>query len=416
MSERVVLLSIPQLRQKDVSPGGLASLEAVSAKGAIAELVPAFPGLAASSFATLITGVGPYQHGLIGNTYFDRATRRLESPPLPDSALEAPRIWDRLRQAKPDAKTLLWFAPNSGGAQVEFSAGLDAAWSLATTPESLAQSLERTFGSFPRPGSAGEPPRLEATRWILKSAAVTIAAEKPDLAIVRIPYLGQVARRFGPDCREAGKAIRELDSILGPFLKSLPADTRTISITESVTTPVSEPIYPNRILRGLGLLALKTNDQKQLDIDLEKSAAFGLADHQICQLYINDAGQAATIAAAFSGAHAEGIATVAPGSRKAALGLDHSRSGDVVLISDPDRWFSSDWWRSPSEAPAGGGLLRGSPDPSQVKGSLGAPPPGPEYLGVIVASRPEILGETPQFSAREVTDLILRAMNVDIAQ
>ena len=77
MAERVVLLSIPQLHLRDVTPGALASLEALSARGGLAELVPAFPGLAASSFATLITGTGPYEHGLIGNTYFDRVARRV---------------------------------------------------------------------------------------------------------------------------------------------------------------------------------------------------------------------------------------------------------------------------------------------------------------------------------------------------
>jgi predicted AlkP superfamily pyrophosphatase or phosphodiesterase len=410
MAERAVLLSIPQLRHKDVSPGALASLESLSAKGEIAELVPAFPGLAASSFATLMTGTGPYQHGLIGNTYFDRARRALEPGPLPDSALQAPRLWERLRDVRPTAKTLLWFAPNSLGAAVEYNARIDGLWSLVAEPARLTEEMTRRFGPFPRPGPSGEPPRLEATSWILKSASAVIAAEKPDLAIVRVPYLGQVARRYGPDCREAGRAIRELEPVLSAFLKNLPPTTLTFAVTESVTTPVTEPIYPNRIMRGLGLLALHTIPGGGLDIDLEKSAAFAVADHQVCHLYVNDPSQAATIASAFSGSHAEGIATVAPGSRRATLGLEHSRAGDVVLISCPDRWFASDWWRGPSEAPPGGGVLGLSPVVSHVKGSLGAPPPSAEYLGVIVASQAGVLGRAPQIAARDVSGFVLRAL------
>ena len=132
MAERVVLLSIPQLRRRDVTPGCLASLDAVAAKGAISEMVPPFPGLAASSFATLTTGTGPYEHGLVGNTYFDREARRVVPGPLPDSAVQAPRVWDRLRAARPEARTLLWFGPNSRGAHVEISAGVDAEWQVET--------------------------------------------------------------------------------------------------------------------------------------------------------------------------------------------------------------------------------------------------------------------------------------------
>jgi predicted AlkP superfamily pyrophosphatase or phosphodiesterase len=410
MADRVVLLSIPQLRQRDVSPGALSSLDAVSAKGAIAELIPPFPGLAASSFATLITGTGPYQHGLIGNTYFDRSTRRIEFPPLPDSALEAPRIWDRLRESRPSARTLLWFAPNSHGATAELSAGVDATWSLQTSPAALSGNLIRQFGPFPKPAPSGEPPRLEATRWILKTAAEAISSEEPDLSIVRIPYLGQVARRFGPDCREAGKALRELDPVLSSFLKALPSNTLTLCVTESVTTPVSAPVFPNQILKDLGLIALNAGPGGGVDIDLERSAAFALADHQLCHVYINDSSQAATIASAFSGAHGDGIATVESSSRRAALGLDHARAGDVVMIASPDRWFSSDWWKNAREAPPGGGVLGASPQPAHVQGSLGAPPPGPEYLGIIVSSDASLLGDVPQFTARDVAESVLRSL------
>ncbi|MEO6810759.1 MAG: alkaline phosphatase family protein [Isosphaeraceae bacterium] len=416
MAERVVLLSIPQLRHKDVTPGALASLDRMAGRGALAELVPAFPGLAASSFATLMTGTGPYEHGLIGNSYYDRAEGRVRVGPLPDSVVQAPRLWDRLRAVKPGARSMLWFAPNFRGATVDLGAWVESDWQLATEPPALAKGLLDRFGPFPSPVSRGEPPRLEVSTWLLKAAAQVIADEQPTLAVVRVPYLGQVARRFGPDGREAGRAIRELESILAPFLATLDRATLTIAVTESVTTPVSGPIYPNRVLRGLGLLALKPDDKGGLAIDLGQSAAFALADHQVCHIYLNDPDQAATIASAFAGAHNDGVDTVAPGAARAGLGLDHPRAGDVVLVACPDRWFAPDWWLTAEEAPKSSGL--GSAlisfstdiplDPTHVKGSLGAPPPNADYLGVIVASQPNALGSMPQVSARDVAQLVLR--------
>lgn len=416
MTERIVLLSIPQLRRTDVTPGALASLDELAGRGSIVDLEPAFPGLAASSFATLVTGAGPFRHGIIGNTYFDRATRRVACPPLPDSANQAPKLWERLAAVRPGSRSMLWFNPNTRGARADLTAQLDADWNLEASTPGLARSLVDRFGPFPRPGpEPGEPPRMEATRWILRTAAQTIRAERPDLAIVRLPYLGQVARRFGPDGREANRAILELEGALAPFLADLPAGTLILAATESVTTPVSEPVAPNRILRGLGLLALTAAPGGGFDIDLERSAAFALADHQLCHIYLNDPSQAAAVASAFSGEHADGIAAVAPGDHRARLGLDHPRSGDVVLVSCPDRWFCGDWWTGPAERPREAACLSGLVptrphvpiDPAHVKGSLGAPSPDPSYLGVLVASTP-LEGEgRERLAARELADRIL---------
>lgn len=419
MAERVVLLVIPQLRQRDVTPGGLASLEELEGRGSICELVPAFPGLAAASFATLITGAAPSQHGLIGNTYFDRAACRVVPPPLRDSALEAPRVWQNLKAANPSSRALLWFAPNSLGADVEFNAWIDESGSLATEPAGLAGDLVARCGPLPAAFALkGREPRLEFTSWMLNGAGAVIASEKPDLAIVRIPYLGQVARRFGPDGREAGRAIRELEPLLAKFLQALPRGTCVLAVTESVATPVRAPIYPNQVLRNLGLLHVSKLASGGIDADLTGSDAFAVADHQICHVYLNDPTQAATVSAAFSGDSGDGVALVAPGSRRARLGMNHPRAGDVILVSEPDRWFSAEWWRGAPEAPtdrhAGSGLaslrLDIPVDSSLVRGSLGAPSPGSQFFGIMIASDRRIIGDRAEIAATEIAGVVQQAL------
>ena len=416
MAERIVLLSIPQLRARDVSPGGLASLEALACRGTLHELVPAFPGTAASSFATLVTGASPAEHGIVGDTYFDRASRRVAARPLPDADVQAPKLWERLRGVRPGATTLLWFAPNSQGAAVEVNGWVDGS-TPATRPEGLVEELVREFGPYPCP--SGEAPTPEATAWILRTAGAAIAAHPPDLAIVRVPYLGQVARRYGPDGRESGRAVRSLEGMLGAFLKGLPRESLVVAVTESITTPVSAPVFPNRILRDLGLLTLRSAEGGGMDICLEGSAAFALADHQVCHVYLNDPAQMGPVAAAFAGPRGDGIEQVASIGQRAALGLDHPRSGDIILIAAPDRWFAPDWWLAPGEAPrlasgthcglahaTAGGLLL---DPARVQGSLGAPVPGEEYLGVVIASGP-LPGLDPAagpLAARDLAALVL---------
>ena len=45
------------------------------------------------------------------------------------------------------------------------------------------------------------------------------------------------------------------------------------------------------------------------------------------------------------------MAQVLEGESRAAAGLDHPRSGDLVLVSDRDRWFCHDWWLDDAQAP-----------------------------------------------------------------
>ena len=116
--------------------------------------------------------MAPADHGIVGDTYYDRAAGRVAARPLPDSAVTAPKLWERLREARPGARTLLWFAPNSHGADVEIMAGVGRRARLSTRPEGLAARARLgEFGPYPVPESqGGEPPRLEAMAWILATA------------------------------------------------------------------------------------------------------------------------------------------------------------------------------------------------------------------------------------------------------
>jgi predicted AlkP superfamily pyrophosphatase or phosphodiesterase len=414
---RVVVVSIPQLRNRDVTPGALRSLESMVGRGGMADFTPAFPSLAAPSFATLVTGVGASRHGMVGDAYYDRIERHVAARPFPDSAVQAPKLWEHLHASRPGSRSLSWFTPNLAGAAIDLAAWVDPAAGLLTQPPELANALANRFGPypFPRQDPTGEPLHLAATAWILRTAAATIAAERPDLALVRVPYLGQVARRYGPDGREAGRAVRELEPVLAPFLAAVSTDALTVVVSESVSTPVTGPVYPNRILRRLGLVSLEPAPGGGSNIDIARSAGFAVADHQVCQIYLNDSAQAATVAATFSGPRADGVATVACGAHRAALGLDHPRAGDIVLVARADRWFAPNWWDTHSERPARGSPLSScgaGPDTARVLGSLGAPPPNDDYLGVIIASMPHFIGDAEQVAARDLPRLLKPVLGI----
>lgn len=418
MADRVVLLTIPQLRRRDVTPGGLGTLDQLSSFGSMTPVVPPFPGLAASAFATLMTGLEPREHGLIGNVFLDPVSRNVVTVPLPDSAVQARKLWHKAREVRPGARVLLWFTPDSQGADVDLMAWTDRPRILRTAPESLASTLVDAIGPFPSndPEATDEPDFKPLSEWILKSASMMIHEELPDLSIVRVPLLGQVARRFGPDGRHAGKVIPALEKMLSEFFESLPERTTVAVVTESIVTPVVETIFPNRILRELGLLTTVPLPSGGIGVDLANSPAFALADHQLCHLYFNDPSVAGTVASAFAGDHSDGVAlVVASDEQRNLLGLDHPRAGNVVLVACPDAWFSPSWWTSEDECPnsppeSAIPIGDGCPlNTSHVNGSLGAPPPNDNYLGVLLCSEPDTLpssGDQPLLSA-EVVRLVL---------
>jgi hypothetical protein len=420
MVERVVLLSIPQVRRRDVTPGALSSLDRLCASGSIGQLVPSFPSVSAPAFATLVTGTEAGEHGMVASAYYDRELCKVVGPYLDDSAVTAEKLWESVARGRPGARTMAWFGPNTRGASVDFWAEIDEDGRLRTKPLELAEELVKRLGPFPSPlgGPAAAAPRFETTAWVVRSAAYMIGSERPDFAVVRIPHLGHVARRFGPDSREASRAIMELDRLLGPVLPSIAKDSLVVAASESIATPVSEPVDVNRILRSLDALHLQDLAEGGTDIDCLRSPALAVADHQVCHVYVNHPDRLPELASAFSGNQSDGIEIVLQGASRKRLGLGHERSGDLVLVAEPDRWFRGDWWLNPKEAPkirrCPSGLDSASlhlvSDPARVQGSMGAPVACLQDAGMVAASQRGFFASREVISQTDVAYLLRNAL------
>jgi hypothetical protein len=394
----VVLLTIPQVRPSSITPGALASLDRLARAGAVREAGLGFPGLTGPAFATLVTGASAARHGIVGSAYFDRGAGRVVPSPLSAAEYQVPPLWARLGEVRPGGRAMLWFVPHRAPDGVAVQGWLDPDGEPRFEPAEVGAELQRQFGPFPSNLVAPlvGAPRLDFAAWVLRSAAAVIAREQPDLAVVRVPHLGHVARRFGPDGRSVARAVSELDRLLGPFLASVSKLATVLVVTETVATPVGDPVDVTRQLRRRELVALREHPGGGLDIDLSESAVVPVVDNQVCHLYLNDRERAGEVVALFSREDDDGIEWVVTRQQRVKMGLDHPRAGDVVLVSDPDRWFRGDWWRTPGEAPRGlpcpSGLdaasLNQVNDAGRVRGSLGSPLRGGGDRGVLILSRP----------------------------
>lgn len=84
-------------------------------------------------------------------------------------------------------------------------------------------------------------------------------------------------------------------------------------------------------------------------LDPIASRAFAVADHQIAHVYVaqpDDIEPVRRLLAAI-----DGVESVWRGNERAQAGLDHPRSGELVVMADAHSWFSYYYWLDDARAP-----------------------------------------------------------------
>jgi hypothetical protein len=128
------------------------------------------------------------------------------------------------------------------------------------------------------------------------------------------------------------------------------------------------------MLRAEGLLRVHTQAGMEY-LDPWTSRAFAVADHQIAHVYVRDDNDVATVAALC--AKLPGVAEVLDAEGKAAHGLDHPRAGELVLVAEPDSWFTYYYWLDDARAPDFARLVEIHRKPGYDPAELFFDPAGP---------------------------------------
>ena len=96
MSDHVILLSVPGLREKDLA--AMPNLSRLVAGGDRATLVPSFPCVTWPVQANMLTGKLPAEHGVVANGFFWREKNEVEMWTAWNDKIQQPQIWDLLHQ------------------------------------------------------------------------------------------------------------------------------------------------------------------------------------------------------------------------------------------------------------------------------------------------------------------------------
>ena len=84
-------------------------------------------------------------------------------------------------------------------------------------------------------------------------------------------------------------------------------------------------------------------------LDTFASRAFAVCDHQLAHVYVSQQQDISAIRDLLAGQ--EGVMRVLGGRERHELGLDHPRSGELVVLSEPDSWFAYPYWLDDHQAP-----------------------------------------------------------------
>src|SRR4051794_17880088 len=185
-------------------------LKALAESGWRRGLREVVPAVTCTAQATLLTGLPPQGHGIVGNGWYFRDTGEVRFWQQSNALIQAEPIYVTARRLAVEqgrdfraAKLFWWF---NQGAAVEFSVtpkpyyGADGnkAFGISGTPDGLTDRLERELGPFPFRTFWGPGAGLPCTEWIARSAAVLLSRERPDLTLVYLPHLDYDPQRFGP--------------------------------------------------------------------------------------------------------------------------------------------------------------------------------------------------------------------------
>jgi len=192
---------------------------------------------------------------------------------------------------------------------------------------------------------------ITSSRWISDATRHIMDTRNPTLTLTYLPHLDYNLQRLGPDLAhpKVQSDLREVDALCGELIATADKQNQNIVVvSEYGITPVTDAVHINRELRRAGLVRVRV-EQGREQFDAGASDAFAVADHQIAHVYVNNPDRLDETRKLLTAL--DGVEHVLDESGKKAWGIDHPRAGDLVAISQADRWFSYYYWLDDARAP-----------------------------------------------------------------
>jgi predicted AlkP superfamily pyrophosphatase or phosphodiesterase len=332
-------------------------LSKLKSGGAARPLETILPAVTCSVQSTFTTGKLPREHGCVANGWYFRDLAEVWLWRQSNHLVSGEKIWDAAKKRDPSftsAKLFWWFNMYSSADYAATPRPLYPADGrkipdIYTEPESLRDELNARLGAFPLFHFWGPKADVTSSRWIAEAAKIVMAEKNPTLTLVYLPHLDYPLQRLGPDHPRIEDELRKVDAICGELIDAATAaGTRVIVLSEYGIEKVSGPVHVNRALREAKLLRVREELGTE-KLDAGGSDAFAVADHQVAHVYVKRWERVPDVKRVLQAL--DGVEAVLDSEGKRAHGLDHSRSGELVLVAKKERWFSYYYWLDDARAP-----------------------------------------------------------------
>ncbi len=324
-----------------LTPSLLAHAPRIASLGEAAAFRSPLPAVTCSCQATMLTGLSPRDHGIVGNGWYYRDTQEIRFWQQAHSLIQG----EPLYQGVETAKLFWWFnqsAPVRWSATPKPHYGSDGS-KVFDIIDRTQCDLQRRLGPFPFFQFWGPAAGLASSRWIADASAIVLRENRPELTLVYLPHLDYDYQRSS---EHDPARVAEVDACAATVIDAAEAvGARCVAVSEYGLVPVSRPVHINRVLRQSGWLAVRDGPFGEMLMPGE-SQAFAVADHQLAHVYVNDSSLVDAV---------RDRLTAVPGIDRvvqpAELELDHARSGELIALAAADAWFTYYYWQDDRRAP-----------------------------------------------------------------
>ena len=360
MVKRIIVIDIVGLESKHISEQTTPNIFKISQTGETRELQTVFPAVTCTVQSSLLSGSYPEVHGIISNGLYDRQHYSVSFWGQSSNLVQADRIWDVIKMHQNDSKTAVLFWQNTMYSNADFvltprplhMEDKMIMWCYSKPPGSY-EKLSDKIGKFDLTWYWGPLVSKRSSEWIEMATEYVLENEKPNFLFTYIPHLDYSFQRNGTSYKDLKDDLRFVDELVGKLVKKVSSlgmleDTQFIIFSEYGFTDVNSDIPLNSIFRENDLVAVREIEGNEY-LDLEHSNAFAMVDHQVAHIYVkeNYSNQVTKILEGI-----KGIDMILDNNLKQQFRINHQRSGDLIAISNKDKWFSYYWWFDQLKAPS----------------------------------------------------------------
>lgn len=356
MTHRVAVLDVVGLTPALVG-NWTPNLARFVADGWSVRLEEPFPAVTCTSQVTMLTGQPPREHGVVANGWYFHDVAEVGFWKQSNALVEAEELYEAMARRDPQftcAKVFWWFNMYSAAKwsvtpRPHYPADGRKVFDVYTRPMGMGAEMQEEIGPFPFPRFWGPAAGIDSSKWIARAAEWIHEQHAPILSLVYLPHLDYPLQKYGPDAPELRDELLAIDDVVGELIHFYEGrGVRVVVLSEYGVTGVTRPVHPNRILRDEKLVQVRPSLGTEL-LDCGASEAFAVADHQIAHVYVRDPDRVDAVARLFEGS--PGTRAVLHGDAIRDAGLDHPRSGQVILMAEPDAWYTYYYWNDNERAP-----------------------------------------------------------------